>query len=129
MAEIAQTQFLLDSNICIYMLGGGAPRARIRIELCAPGEVAASAITMAEVMVGARSLSAVAHAKALFEIVKVLPFDEAAAAAYAALPFKRGSFDWLIAAHALSLGLTLVTNNSRDFAAVKGLKVENWARP
>lgn len=129
MVETADPLFLLDTNICIYVLGGGAPSARIRIEQCAPGEVAASAITYAEVMVGARSLNAIAQAQALFEIIRILPFDEHAASAYASLPFKRGSYDRLIAAHALSRGLTLVTNNPRDFSTIKDLKIENWTRP
>jgi len=60
------------------------------------------------------------------EEIILLPFDESAARAYARLPFKRVSFDRLIAAHALSLGLTLVTSNETDFADVPGLKVENW---
>ena len=58
----------------------------------------------------------------------LLPFDEAAVRAYAALPFRRGSFDRLIAAHALALDLTLVTSNVRDFADIPGLLVENWTR-
>jgi len=127
-AEIAKPLFLLDSNICIYVLGGGAPHARLRMEQCAPGEIASSAVTVAEVLVGARSLNAVAQAQALFEIIKVLPFDDAAAGAYAGLPFRRGSFDRLIAAHALSLGLILVTNNERDFSDIEGLKIENWTK-
>jgi tRNA(fMet)-specific endonuclease VapC len=56
----------------------------------------------------------------------VLPFDEAAARAYARLPFKRGRFDRLLAAHALSLDLTVITNNERDFSDIAGLRVENW---
>lgn len=118
--------FLLDSSICIYLLGGRSPKARARIEACRPGEIATSTIVLAEVMVGARTLDAAAQAEALFQLVSVLTFDEAAARAYARLPFKRGSYDRLIAAHALSLGLTLVTNNERDFADVEGLKIENW---
>ncbi|MFM2410506.1 MAG: hypothetical protein RL481_1334, partial [Pseudomonadota bacterium] len=53
-------------------------------------------------------------------------FDEAAARAYASIPFKRGTFDRLIAAQALSLDLTVISSNSKDFADVPGLKVENW---
>ena len=64
----------------------------------------------------------------LFTKVSVLAFDVAAAATFARLPLKRGSFDRLIAAHALSLGLTLVTDNERHFADVPGLSIENWAR-
>lgn len=125
---MADPLFLLDTNICIYLLGGDAPIAKARIERCHPGEIVTSAVAFAEVMVGARTLKAVSEAEALFEVVKVLPFDDAAGAAYANLPFRRGSFDRLIAAHALALGLTLVTNNPRDFADVPGLKVENWTK-
>ncbi|MEO9129659.1 MAG: PIN domain-containing protein, partial [Sphingomonas sp.] len=58
--------------------------------------------------------------------IPILDFDEAAARAYATLPFRRGRFDRLLAAHALSLGAVLVTNNERDFADIPGLVVENW---
>ncbi|PMZ78725.1 VapC toxin family PIN domain ribonuclease, partial [Pseudomonas sp. FW306-2-11AD] len=50
-----------------------------------------------------------------------------AAREYARLPFKRARFDRLLAAHALSLGATIVTNNEADFADVPGLRVENWS--
>jgi len=126
---VTEPAFLIDSNICIYLLEGCAPAARARIEQCSPGEVVTSAVAFAEVMVGARSLQATAEAEALFRTVSPLPFDEEAGAAYARLPFRRGSFDRLIAAHALSLGLTLITNNPQDFADVPDLKVENWTKP
>ena len=129
MTDTVEPLFLLDSNVCIYLLGGDAPHARRRVEQCAPGEVVASAVTLAEVMVGARSLNAIAQAQTLFETISVLPFDRAAAMAYASLPFKRGSYDRLIAAHALSLDLTLVTNNLRDFSDIPELKTENWTKP
>lgn len=58
----------------------------------------------------------------------VVPFDEAAARAYARVPFRRGKLDRLIAAHALALDIVLVTNNERDFADVPGLKTEDWTR-
>jgi len=58
--------------------------------------------------------------------VPVLDFDLAAARAYATLSFRRASFDRLIAAHALSRGLIVVTDNERHFADVPGLIVENW---
>ena len=60
--------------------------------------------------------------------VAVMPFDELAARQYARLPFKRGSFDRLIGAHALALGLVLVTNNEADFADIPDLQIENWTR-
>jgi len=125
---VADPLFLLDTNICVYLLGGNAEPVRRRVEACRPGELATSTIALAEVMVGAETLDAVAEAEHLFRLVTVLPFDRPAAQTYAGLPFRRGSFDRLIAAHALSLSLTLVTNNERDFKDVPGLIVENWAR-
>ena len=59
-------------------------------------------------------------------VVPLLPFDEAAARAYAKLPFKRARFDRLLAAHALSIGAIVITNNEADFADVPGLTIENW---
>jgi len=64
--------------------------------------------------------------RAFVEEVPVLDFDYKAALAYAALPFKRASFDRLIAAHALSHGLTVVTDNVKHFVDMPGLGVENW---
>lgn len=118
--------FLLDSNICIYLLKGASEPIRQRVQSHSPGELVTSAVAFAEVMVGVRTAEAVARAEALFALVKVLPFDDCVARAYATMPFRRARFDRLIAAHALSLGLVLVTNNGKDFADIPGLKVENW---
>ena len=126
MIETVAPLFLLDTNICIYLLGGKGAEARARVEQRRPGELATSAVAFAEVMIGAQTLAAAAQARALFQLVRVLPFDEAAGLAYARLPFRRGSYDRLIAAHALALDLILVTNNEADFADVPNLKVENW---
>ena len=77
-------------------------------------------------MIGAFRQDALDQTIRFFVAVPVMPFDEGAARLYARLPFRRGSFDRLVAAHALSLGLTLVTNNGRDFADIPGLRIENW---
>lgn len=58
----------------------------------------------------------------------VVSFDAEAAAAYARVPFRRGKLDRLIAAHALALDATLVTNNVRDFSDVPHLKLQNWTQ-
>jgi tRNA(fMet)-specific endonuclease VapC len=125
---VTEPRFLFDSNICIYLLEGLSDEARWRVEQCGPGEIITSAIAYAEVVRGLDPANerGMADVGTFFRIVEVVPFDRAAAARYADVPFKRGSFDRLIAAHALALGLTLVTNNERDFADVPGLRVENW---
>ena len=126
---MGEAAYLLDSNILIYLLEGTSPSARVAIERCRPGEVVTSAIAYAELMrkVPDGDGEKEAAVEALFSVVAVLPFNAAAARAYRQVTLKRGMFDRLIAAHALQLGLTFVTNNVRDFADVPGLRIENWA--
>ncbi|WP_174273090.1 type II toxin-antitoxin system VapC family toxin [Sphingomonas bacterium] len=126
---MADPAFLLDANICVYLLGGGADVLRSRVEDCEPGALVTSSIAFAEVLIGAVRRDGVAEALALFRAIPPLPFGSAEAEAYARLPFRRGSFDRLIAAHAITLGLTLVTANEKHFAGVPNLNVENWALP
>ncbi|MBB4152970.1 tRNA(fMet)-specific endonuclease VapC [Sphingomonas jinjuensis] len=124
----AEPLFLFDSNSCIYLINGTSLTLAARVEACDEGSIVTSAIAYAEVMIGARRQEVVEQASRLFGIIRPLPFDDAAAISYTSLPFRRGSFDRLIAAHAVSLGLTLVTNNECDFADIPGLRVENWTR-
>jgi tRNA(fMet)-specific endonuclease VapC len=128
---VTEPRFLLDSNICIYLLEGLSDEARVRAEQCSPGEIVTSAIAYAEVMRGLDPSNerGTADVGAFFRIVEVVAFDGAAATRYSDVPFKRGRFDRLIAAHALALGLTLVTNNERDFGDVPDLAIENWTLP
>ena len=119
---------LLDADCAIYATTGQKPLLRERLADCAPGEVGLSAISYAEIVLGMEqgkppTPEALA---ALIEVVPVLAFDDKAAVAYAKLPFKRARFDRLLAAHALSIGAVVVTNNEADFADVPGLVVENW---
>jgi tRNA(fMet)-specific endonuclease VapC len=130
---------LLDTNICIYLLNQrpGFEVILRRMDGRQQGEVALSAITLAELRFGiaASQRRAVNLAKlelflAAFEIV---PFDAPVATAYGSLRAQLqargtpiGSLDTLIAAHALALGAIMVTNNVREFGRVSGLTVENW---
>ena len=123
-----EPRFLLDTNICIYLLAARDDQLRNRVEACDEGELVTSIIVYAEVMIGANRRGGSNAALALFDRIPPLAFDLGAGSAYADLPFNRGNFDRLIAAHAVSLGLALVTNNERDFADIDGLKVENWVR-
>ena len=66
---------------------------------------------------------------AFIDNIPVLDFDLKAAETYTRLPLRRRSFDRLIAAHALSRDLTVVTDNISDFADIPRLKIENWTLP
>jgi tRNA(fMet)-specific endonuclease VapC len=126
---VTRLAYLLDTNSCIYLLSRTRPALEARVSKCEPGSVGLSAVACAELALG--FAEAGEEKKALLgrflKIFPVAPFDENAAQAYARVPFRRGKFDRLIAAHALALDATLVTGNVRDFADVAGLKLQNWA--
>lgn len=125
---------MLDSNVCIDFALARSDRLAMRLEQAFDDGLAISAITLAELRVGAKHPSADPEDERrldlLLETVSLLEFDAAAADDYGTLVrevgMKRLGFDRLIAAHARSRGLLLVTNNNRDFADVPGLRVENW---
>lgn len=121
-------KYLLDSNIIVYLTMNSNERVVRRAAECDEGDLVTSAVALAEVAYGSMNEMppAIEQLRAFVEEVPVLDFDYKAALAYATLPFKRGSFDRLIAAHALSHDLTVVTHNEKHFADVPGLKVENW---
>jgi tRNA(fMet)-specific endonuclease VapC len=128
--SMAELRYLIDSNICIYILRNARGPEAMRLAAQDRGSVAASAVSYAEVMLGIvrRDRLAMPRAVALFDQLGVLPFDKAAAQIYMALPFKRNKYDHLIAAHTIALGVALVTNNPRDFDGLAGFRHENWCR-
>ena len=121
-------KYLLDSNIIVYLTMNSNEHVVRRVAECDEGDLVTSAVALAEVAYGSLNAlpPAIEQLQAFIEEVPVLDFDYKAAIAYATLPFKRGSFDRLIAAHALSHGLTIITHNEKHFADVPGLVVENW---
>lgn len=124
---MTEPAFLIDSNIAIYILKDAQSPSALKVQSMYPGEVVTSVISYAEVMRGIPGEAANRdRARALFAIVPPLPFDMNAAEAYARVPFRRHRLDRLIAAHAMALGVTLVTNNETDFADIPGLNIENW---
>lgn len=124
-------KYLLDSNIIVYLTMNSNDGVVRRAAECDEGDLVTSAIAYAEVAYGSLNEQppAIEQLRAFVEEVPVLDFDYKAALAYATLPFRRGSFDRLIAAHALSHDLTVVTHNEKHFADVPGLRVENWTTP
>lgn len=124
-------KFLLDSNIIIAALHGASASLRERLAGCDEGDLVTSAIAYAEVAHGSRHRKPppLSILDAFLDDIPVLPFDEAAGRAYSGLLFIRASYDRLIAAHALSLGLTVITGNLGHFADLPGLRVENWITP
>lgn len=126
--------YFLDTNICIDFVDGRNAVARERVRENFAAGLRVSSITAAELLVGPkRSDDPEAdreRVERFLTVVEVKDFDRAAADSYGDLikrvGMQRQSFDRLIAAHALSLGLVLVTNNLKHFADVPGLVVENW---
>ncbi len=121
-------KYLLDSNILIAISLDANERVIARVGVCDAGDLVTSAVAYAEVVHGSErgKPPPIERLNVLIEEIPVLPFDASAAQAYASLAFARHSYDRLIAAHALSLGLTIVTDNEKHFADVPGLRVENW---
>ncbi len=121
-------RYLLDANSVIQLLSGAFPSLTARVAETEAGEIVISSIAFAEVALGSVNGKhpSMDLLNSFIGEVPVVEFDEAAARCYAALPFKRGNFDRLIAAHALSLGLTVISRNTNDFAEVPGLRLENW---
>jgi tRNA(fMet)-specific endonuclease VapC len=129
---------MLDTNICIYVIKQRPERVSERFRALAVGDVGISIITLAELQFGAsKSSQPKRNHEAVQEFVSplwVADFDRRASAAYGELRPKLerkgrpiGTLYMLIAAHALSLGVPLVTNNVKEFKHVPGLVVENWA--
>ena len=118
----------LDTDICVYLFSGSKPKLNARVLAQDAGVLAVSAVTFAELALGSNigKPPPMSVLERFVSEVRLIDFDGAAARAYATLPFKRGSFDRLLAAHALSLDALVVTNNPKHFDDVPGLKVENW---
>lgn len=131
-------RYMLDTNICIYLIKHQPAQVAQRFAACYVGDVVISAITLAELEFGVLAahdpVRERSNLAALLEDIPVLPFDGAAATAYGVVRLatrdrKRDQLDKLIAAHALSQDIVLVTNNERDFSCYPGLSIENWLTP
>lgn len=131
-------KYMLDTNICIYLIKQKPPQVLEAFTELSFGDVGVSTITVAELQYGVqKSQRPEQNRQALQQFLMpliIVGFDQDAAVAYGAIRATLeqqgtpiGSLDMLIAAQAVSLGVTLVTNNLREFARVPDLKLVNWA--
>ncbi|HEX8199536.1 MAG TPA: type II toxin-antitoxin system VapC family toxin [Isosphaeraceae bacterium] len=129
--------YLLDTNTCIRYLKGSSPGVLQRLNALGPRDIAGCSVVKAELFFGAlRShdpAGTLASQQKFLNRFISLPFDDGAAEEYArirahlsALGLPIGPNDYLIAAIALTNGLTLVTHNTREFRRVPGLQIEDW---
>ncbi|MES2830382.1 MAG: type II toxin-antitoxin system VapC family toxin [Pseudomonadota bacterium] len=128
-------RYMLDTNICIYIMKRAPEEVARRMDSCTFGDVVMSSVTCAELEYGVLCANDTAAAKeqldTFLRAVPVVSFDASAATAYGPIRLasrnrKMDLMDKLIAAHAVSLGLTVVTNNTEDFRHYSGVKLENW---
>lgn len=130
-------RYMLDTDTCSYIMKRSNPRVLNRLQNVPVSDVCVSVVTKAELLFGveisARRQQDEAALKAFLHYVEVLDFSDKAAPHYAriradlqARGMLIGANDLFIAAHACSLGVTLVTNNTREFARVSNLNLENW---
>lgn len=133
-------RYMLDTDTCSYVMKRSSPPLLRRLGHVPVADVCMSVITKSELLYGVevspRRSQDLAALAAFLPYVEVLDFPDDAASHYAEIRAdlkKRGALiggnDLLIAAHARSLGLKLVTNNTAEFGRVKGLAIENWTLP
>lgn len=131
-------KYLLDTNICIYLIKQKPPKVLARFQTLALTDIGISSITVAELEYGVcKSQQQEKNRNALMQFLislEVVEFDQAAATLYGSIRSDLeskglviGAMDMLIAAHALSLSVTLVSNNVREFSRISNLSLENWA--
>ena len=130
-------RYLLDINICVYIQRQKPGEVLTRFQKLKPGDAAISVITWGELLYGAEKSRQRKKALQLLEefktFIPVLPMPENTGKTYGAIRAsleskgrRIGNNDLWIAAHAKAEGLTIVTNNEREFQRVPGLKVQNW---
>ncbi|MCL2021791.1 MAG: type II toxin-antitoxin system VapC family toxin [Betaproteobacteria bacterium] len=130
---MARLNYLLDTNICIYLMSHNPDSVSKKFSECKPGEVSISSITWAELCCGIDTHNNKNEIMSLLGRLMPQDFGVDAGVVFGMLsqqfPDRKNTFDRMIAAHALALKATLVTNNMADFEVYKpaGLMLENWA--
>lgn len=129
-------KYLLDTDTCIYLINERPKPVIARFRRHAVGDIGVSAVTVSELAWGVAKTGSARNRAALEAFLlplEIAPYDHAAALRYGEVRADLarrgrpiGPLDTMIAAHALSLGATLVTNNVREFGRVPDLAIENW---
>lgn len=130
-------RYMLDTNICIYVIKHKPETVFQKLQKTNPEDVCISSVTYAELVHGVEKSAAVEKNRLALSMLlanmEILDFDVDAADCYGkirAVLEKKGTpigpLDMMIAAHAQSLGYTVVTNNVKEFSRVSALRIENW---
>ena len=130
-------RYMLDTNICIYAIKHKPEQVFMRLQEHDPIDICISSVTYAELVHGVEKSKAIEKNRVALALllanIEIMNFDSLAAESYgkiradlekAGTPI--GPLDMMIAGHAMALGYTVVTNNTKEFERVKGLKIENW---
>jgi len=130
--------YMLDTNICIYAIKHKPEKVFQKLQEVEPEDVCVSSVTYAELVHGVEKSAAVEKNRLALSLllanIQIMDFDVNAADCYGKIRAdleKKGKpigpLDMMIAGHAQSLDLTIVTNNVKEFSRVDNLKIENWA--
>lgn len=129
--------YMLDTNICIYAIKHKPEKVFQKLQEIDPEDVCVSSVTYAELVHGVEKSAAVEKNRLALSLllanIEIMDFDVNAADCYGKIRAdleKKGKpigpLDMMIAGHAQSLDLTIVTNNVKEFSRVENLKIENW---
>jgi tRNA(fMet)-specific endonuclease VapC len=131
-------RYMLDTNICVFVIRQQTPNVLAALRAHATDGIGISSIAVSELWFGVEKSASAKNAKALTQFLsplEIAPYDESATQTYgrirATLEAKGktiGPLDTLIAAHALALDVTLVTNNTKEFRRVAGLRIVDWTK-
>lgn len=131
-------RYMLDTNICIYAIKHKPEQVLMRLQEHDPKDICISSVTYAELVHGVEKSKAIEKNRVALALllanIEIMSFDSLAAESYGKIRADLekagttiGPLDTMIAGHAKALGYTVVTNNTKEFERVEGLKLENWA--
>lgn len=131
-------RYMLDTNFCIYAIKHKPEQVFLKLQEHDPSEICISSVTYAELVHGVEKSQAIEKNRVALTLllagIEIMDFDSSAAESYGKIRAKLekmgkpiGPLDMMIAGHVESLGYTVVTNNTREFMRLSGLKIENWA--